>query len=120
MKGGGEMNMNLFSKGIWPWLCTGIMLLLFLPLCMKDRSIDYFLLWIIMGFPYGISKLKILIIPKSYGFSGTIGFVVFICIISGIIGGLIWIYKLIVSIWVIISSALSCIIYLLGRKKYGI
>ena len=103
------MDRKLFRTGIVPWLYTGIMLTVVLPVCMNNGKIDYFLLWVILGIPYGMKKIILILLPCDYGIGESIGILVFGCLFSGLVGGIILLYKLIAEIFIIIIFISSTI-----------
>lgn len=59
----------------------------FRPVYFKDGNMDYFLMWILIGFPYGIRRMWLWLIPQNYGLAGTLGIIALNVIVGGIIGG---------------------------------
>ena len=103
------MERKLFQTGILPWLYTGIMLTMLLPVCMKNGKIDYFLVWVILGIPYGMGKLIPILLPRNYGIGESIGILVFGCLLSGLLGGVILVYKLIAATFILVICISSAI-----------
>ena len=56
---------------------------------------DYFLLWILVGCPFGIWKMFLWLVPGSFGIAGTVGVFALNFIIGGLIGGVVAIYRLV-------------------------
>ena len=79
---------------------------LFYLVCSADGTTDYFMLWILVGFPFGVRKMCLWLIPKNYGLSGSIGILAFNCIIGGLIGGVVVIYRLCMAVETIIRCIL--------------
>lgn len=78
----------IFFKDIFiPLIAIAVMFCLAYPICNKPDGMDYFLFWIIVGFPFGIRRMMLWLIPHNYGISGTMGVIGIDCIIGGIIGG---------------------------------
>lgn len=65
------------------------------PVCNKAEGFDWFLYWIIAGCPFGIRRMCLWLIPKNFGISGSIGVLALNCIIGGLIGGVVLIFKII-------------------------
>lgn len=69
----------------------------FKPVYMADGVCDYFLMWLCVGFPFGIRRMC----PGSsfgYSISGTVGIFALNIIIGGLIGGLALIVGLLLGI----------------------
>ena len=92
----GEVGMKrVLFKIIVPTLILGLWILTCYPVCKKADGFDYFLFWIMVGFPYGIRKMCMFLIPKNFGIAGNIGVLAFNGIIGGMIGGIIVIARMI-------------------------
>ena len=74
-------------KVIMPLAAIGFMLLFCYPVCNRPEGFDFFLFWILVGFPFGIRRMWLWLIPRNYGIAGSLGVVALDCIIGGIIGG---------------------------------
>jgi len=68
---------------------------MFLPVCREGGKVDYFLLWILVGCPFGIRKMVLWLVPGSFGIAGTVGVFALNFIIGGLIGGVVAIYRLV-------------------------
>lgn len=64
---------------LWLWMAVGI--------CNVFGDFDWFRFWLIAGFPYGIRRMCLFLIPVNYGISGSVGIFALDCIIGGLIGG---------------------------------
>ena len=102
---------TILKKIVFPIVSAGIMLLLFLPVCKTEGNVDYFLLWILVGIPYGVHRMCVWLIPKNYGISGGIGVLAFDFIIGGMIGGIILIFKLI--------KAIATLVHIIVNESYN-
>ena len=68
-------------------LLTWFLYILFCPICREpDGSLNTFLMAVLIGIPFGIRHMVILLPPESYGISGGIGVIALDFIIGGIIG----------------------------------
>jgi len=65
-------------------------------ICRSEDGFQYFIYWIIMGFPFGFQKLRMLLIPKGFGIAGEIGVFAFDAIVAGLIGGIFLVKKIVV------------------------
>ncbi len=77
----------MIFKVIIPILAVSAMVLFCYPVCNKAEGFDYLLFWILVGFPFGIRRMWLWLIPRNYGIAGSLGILALDCIISGIIGG---------------------------------
>ena len=74
----GEAGMKrVLFKIIVPVLILVLWVLMCYPVCQQENGFDYFLFWIMVGFPYGIRKMCMFLIPKNFGIAGSIGVVAF-------------------------------------------
>lgn len=65
-------------------------------ICKSEDGFQYFIYWIIMGFPFGFQKLRMLLIPKGFGIAGEIGVFALDAIVAGLIGGIFLAKKIVV------------------------
>ena len=72
---------------IIPILAISFMVLFCYPVCNKPEGFDYFLFWILVGFPFGIRRMWMWLIPRNYGIAGSLGVMALNCIVGGIICG---------------------------------
>ena len=80
------------KKVVLPLAVASLLLLLFRPVYMEDGTINYVLLWICVGVPFGIHRMFLMLIPHKFDLAGTIVVFVLNVIVGGIIGGfaLVW------------------------------
>lgn len=86
---------RVLFKIIVPVLILVLWILMCYPVCQQENEFDYFLFWIMVGFPYGIRKMCMFFIPKNFGIAGSIGVLAFNGVIGGLIGGIIVIARMI-------------------------
>lgn len=82
-------------KILIPILAISFMVLFCYPVCNKPEGFDYFLFWILVGFPFGIRRMCLWLIPRNYGIAGSLGVMALNCIVGGAIGGFVAIITLI-------------------------
>lgn len=70
----------------------------FKPVYMTDGVSDYFLMWLCVGFPFGIREMSLWLIPSGFGISGTVGVFALNIILGGLIGGLALIIGLLLGV----------------------
>ena len=80
-------------KVILPALAIGIWVLTCYPVCDKAEGFDFFLFWILVGFPFGIRKMCMVLIPKNFGIAGSMGVWALNAVVGGLIGGVVLIIK---------------------------
>mgnify|MGYP000043787013 CR=1 FL=1 len=91
----GEAGMKrVLFKIIVPVLILVLWILMCYPVCQQENGFDYFLFWIMVGFPYGIRKMCMFLIPKNFGIAGSMGVFALNCIIGGLIGGIVVIMRI--------------------------
>lgn len=89
---------GLFRKTIIPLVAVGLLLAAFYPVCRRNGQCDYFRLWILVGWPFGVGKMFIWLIPKNFGLAGSLGVFALNVIIGGLIGGVVAAVKVIFAI----------------------
>ena len=65
-------------------------------ICKSEEGFQYFIFWIIIGFPFGFQKLRMWLIPKGLGIAGEIGVIALDVIVAGLIGGVFLVKKIVV------------------------
>lgn len=58
-------------------------------ICRMDDGFNYYLYWILCGFPFGIRRMCMLLIPRNFGIAGSMGVLAVNAIVGGFIGGFI-------------------------------
>ena len=86
---------RVLFKVIVPAMIVVVWMLTCYPVCNRAEGFDWFLYWIIAGCPFGIRRMCLWLIPKNFGISGSIGVLALNCIIGGLIGGVVLIFKII-------------------------
>ena len=94
---------RVLFKVIVPAVIIAVWMLTCYPVCKKAEGFDWFLYWIIAGCPFGIRRMCLWLIPKNFGISGGIGVLALNCIIGGLSGGVVLIFKIIGIIGELIS-----------------
>ena len=64
------------------------------------------------GFPFGIQKMLVLLIPRNFGIAGSIG----VLALDAIIGGMIGVIVLAIKIIAIIREVINIIMELAGKR----
>ena len=91
--------MKTFLKEVLlPLLIALCLAAFFKPVYMTDGVSDYFLMWLCVGFPFGIRKMSLWLIPSGFGISGTVGVFALNIILGGLIGGLALIIGLLLGV----------------------
>ena len=53
------------------------------PVCNKADGFDVFLYWILVGCPYGLRKMCMILVPKNFGIAGSMGILALNCVVGG-------------------------------------
>ena len=93
-----EVMKEFLKKTILPIVAALLLFSIFSRIFTENGSIDFFLVWLACGVPFGIGKMFTLI-PIGFGISGTVGVVALNIVLGGLIGGVILIYRLAVAVW---------------------
>lgn len=70
-----------------PIVIAAAFALLFKAVYMSPEGINYLLMWICIGIPFGIHRMCVWIVPTKFDLAGTIGVMAVNIILGGIIGG---------------------------------
>lgn len=90
------MRIGIFLKAVALPLAIAILLsLICRPLYSKDGHIDYFILWICIGFPFGIRHMFLWLVPRGFDLAGTVGVFALNIVLGGLIGGLAFCFQII-------------------------
>ena len=100
---------RLFTKTILPLTLIWLLYTMFLPVCSERGEVDYFLLWILVGCPFGIKKMWAWLVPSGFDLSGTVGVLALNFILGGLIGGFVVIVRIIQAIYNVFWCILWCI-----------
>lgn len=65
-------------------------------ICRSEEGFQYFVYWVIVGFPFGFRKLSMILVPKGFGLAGELGVFALDVIVAGLIGGIYLIKKVVV------------------------
>ena len=83
---------------ILPIMITGILYLIFRSACTEGESVNYLLLWLLCGLPFGMHRMCLWIIPSGHSLGGSIAVYAFNFLIGGIIGGFVLLWRFAVAI----------------------
>ena len=78
---------NLMTKILLPALGILLWLAICYPISKRPEGFNYFLFWILAGFPFGIRFMCLKLAPKAYGLTGAVGVFALNAVIGGLIGG---------------------------------
>lgn len=95
----GEAIKAFLKNCLLPVMVAVLLFFLFRSACVKDGSIDYFLLWLLCGLPFGIHRMFLWIIPGGRSFGGSIAVFALNLLIGAVIGGVVLIWRLLVAVW---------------------
>ena len=85
---------RVLFKIILPSMLLAFWIMTCYSICNKPEGLDLFELWIFVGFPYGIRKMSMFLLPRGFGISGSIGVIALNAIIGGLLGGIVVIFKM--------------------------
>lgn len=86
---------SIMTKTILPLIAIGLWLAVCIPIASRPEGFNYFLFWVIAGFPFGIRFMCLKLIPKGYGISGAVGVFALNLVIGSLIGGAILMMKIV-------------------------
>mgnify|MGYP005802773717 FL=1 len=63
-----------FKKVVLPVALAAFLFFLFRPVCTEENgAVNYVLLWILCGIPFGIRRMFVWLVPHGYDIGGTVG-----------------------------------------------
>lgn len=89
---------TLIKEVILPHAFALCLAAFFKPIYMTDGVCDYFLMWLLVGCPFGIRRMNLWLLPHGFGIGGTLGVLAVNFIVGGLIGGLALIIGLMLGI----------------------
>lgn len=72
---------------VLPLIIAAACALLFKTVYTSPEGVNYLLMWICIGIPFGIHRMFLWLVPTKFDLAGTIGVVAVNIIVGGIIGG---------------------------------
>ena len=81
-------------------------------ICLGENGVNWVPFWIMSGFPFGIQKMLVLLIPRNLGIAGSIG----VLALDAVIGGMIGVIVLAIKIIAIIREVINIIMELAGKR----
>ena len=94
---------RILVKIVLPVSLLAVWMITCYPICRKAEGFDFFLYWVLVGCPYGIRKMCMILIPKNFGIAGSIGILALNCIVGGLIGGVVVILRMVMVLMEIIK-----------------
>ena len=95
---------RILVKIVFPVSLLAVWMITCYPICRKAEGFDFFLYWVLVGCPYGIRKMCMILIPKNFGIAGSIGILALNCIVGGLIGGVVVILRMVMGLMEIIKE----------------
>ena len=77
-----------------PIVIPAVFALLFKTVYTSPEGINYLLMWICIGIPFGIHRMCIWLVPTKFDLAGTIGVMAVNIIVGGIIGGFAFVFQI--------------------------
>lgn len=99
-----------FVKSVLPMAAALLLYCIFKSACMKGEQLDYVWLWILCGLPFGLHRMYLWIVPGGGSFGGVIALFALNFIISGVIGGFVLAWRLIVAVCYVPITAYRLIV----------
>lgn len=93
-----EVVTSFLKNSVLPVVVALFLYSIFSRIFVDNGTLDFFLIWLACGVPFGIGKMFTLI-PIGFGISGTVGVIALNIVLGGLIGGVILIYRLAVAVW---------------------
>lgn len=107
---------EILTKTILPVGAMLLLAILFRPLCMENGILDWRLLMLLMGIPFGVHKMCLWLVPSGMGISGTIGLLAFNLLIGGIVGSMVMAWRFMVAVFILVKGVVSGTLWLIGVR----
>lgn len=107
---------EILTKTILPVGAMLLLAILFRPLCMENGILDWRLLMLLMGIPFGVHKMCLWLVPSGMGISGTVGLLAFNLLIGGIVGSVVMVWRFMVAVFALVKGVVSGTLWLLGVR----
>jgi len=78
---------SIITKIILPLIAIGLWIAVCIPIATRPDGFNYFLFWILAGFPFGIKTMSLKLVPKGYGLTGMVGIFALNMVVGCLIGG---------------------------------
>lgn len=95
---------EFLNKTVMPVGTVLFLAFLFRPLCMVQGELDWRLLMLLVGIPFGIRKMFLWVVPSGMGIGGTVGVAAFNLMAGGVIGSVIMVWRLLVVVFTMIKG----------------
>lgn len=114
------MTVHKFAgKVVYPVLAAILLFFLLRPFCMEQGKCDYWLLFLLMGIPFGIGKMLVWIVPGRTDLGEILGFLVFQILIGGVVGSIVMLWKLAEAAVYLIWGTYAGIVWVCRIRKSG-
>ena len=84
---------RLLVSVVLPVFIALLSALIFKAVYMRPEGINYLLMWICIGIPFGIHRMCLWLVPTKFDLAGTIGVLAVNIIVGGIIGGFAFVFQ---------------------------
>ncbi len=95
---------EFLNKTIVPVGIVLFLVFLFRPLCMVQGELDWRLLLLLAGIPFGIRKMFLWMVPSGMGIGGTVGVAAFNLLVGGMIGSVVMAWRLLVAAFTMVKG----------------
>ena len=87
--------LKIFLQSVLLPVCiVALLAVLFHSVYYKDNQMNFLLMWICIGIPFGIRRMFLWLVPHKYDLAGTVGVFALDVILGGIIGGFALIFQI--------------------------
>ena len=93
----------LVTEVVLPIAVAIVLASVFRTVYVSEDGCNFLWLWIVVGFPFGITKLGCLLVPVKHDLASTIGIWFLNVMLAGLIGG-------VVFVWRVIKGMIRCLI----------
>lgn len=93
----------LLREVVLPIAVAIVLAAVFRTVYVSEDGCNFLWLWIVIGFPFGITKIGHILVPVKHDLASTVGIWFLNVMIAGLIGG-------VVFVWRVIKGIIRCLI----------
>ncbi len=85
--------LRFFISVLLPICIAALAAFLFKSVYETPEGINFLLMWICIGLPFGIHRMCVWLVPTKFDLAGTVGIIFLNVLVGGIIGGFALVYQ---------------------------
>ena len=108
--------MKWFLRGVLPITFLAFVLYTFKTVYVVDGSVDVFRLWMLLGIPFGITRMLIWFVPSHMDTGASMGVLALNIMIAGVLGGFIAAFTILEgAFYLVIYPIMKAVFLIVGK-----